>query len=215
VSEANPTLQQQFLQKSTPIPNWYFDEILNDTDVTDAVNRTFLFLFRKTVGWNNYSEEKSLTQIMEGCGISRHTAIHAIAVLCDCWGLWRKTRGRKGEHSSIYEVAGIRDAEWFRERSMMTMYIYDTVCPTHDQLRNLPPTEQLYGGVKSLMDSDRTPKEKDRLIATFVLQHLQYGKQERAEKEAEKREKIARRRAKAASAVVALPSEMVAPMVVQ
>src|SRR5882724_7567216 len=149
---ANSTLQQQFLSGSTPIPNWFFGLILSNEQVTDSVSKTFLFLFRKTVGWNRRCEEQSLSQIMAGANLkSRHTAIHAVQILCDCWEIWKKTRGQKGKHSSIFEIAGIADETAVNERMILTEYIYDKPCPILEDLRDLPPTAELYEAVKLIM----------------------------------------------------------------
>lgn len=137
------TLQQKFLPASTPIPNWVFDEVM--AEMPEFVLKVFLYLFRKTVGWNNQTEEQSLTQIMSACNIgSRHTAVYAVEVLCDCWLLWKKTRGRKGQHSSVFAVAGIGEYDQTQARIVLTECIYGSSCPTRQQLKDTPPTERLY-----------------------------------------------------------------------
>lgn len=207
----------------TPVPNWVFDEVLGDIWLADSVLKAFLFLYRKTIGWNNVAEEKSLTQIMEGAGIrSRNTAIHAVSVLCECWGLWKKTRGVRGEHSSIFEPAAVMRVDQFRERSTQTLYIYDTTCPTLDQLRDLPPAAHLYAGVKSLMESNRPGIEKQKLIRQFVENHRLQGQQDRSDRAKEKKALVQARKASSVKrqrletgAMNALPSAIDAPSVVQ
>jgi len=196
--------------------------VLGDIFVTDSVLKVFLFLYRKTIGWNNAAEEKSLTQLMQGANVrSRNTAIHAVAVLRDCWGLWKKTRGVRGEHSSIFEPASITSVEQFRERSMQTSYIYNSVCPTLDQLRDLPPAAHLYAGVKSLMESNRPGIEKQKLIRQFVESHRRQGQQERIERANDKKALVQARKYRTAAeleaigAINALPSATDAPNVVQ
>jgi hypothetical protein len=191
---ANPiqTLQQQFLSNSTPVPNWFFDEILNNAAVTDSVKKTFLFLFRKTVGWNHRIEEQSLTDIMNGASLgNRNTAVHAVQILCDCWGLWKKVRGQKGESSSSFEVAALFDVGDFREQENLTYYIYDTTCPTLNDLRDLPPTEDLYESVKLILQQN--PKNEGRAIESFVKQQRSLGQQKRAYRAEQKRQKIENR----------------------
>lgn len=138
----NKTLQQKFLAGSTPIPNWIFDEVM--ADMPDSVLRVFLYMFRKTVGWDNKSEEKSLTQIERDCNLSRHTAIYAVKVLCDCWGMWTKFRGKKGQRSSVYLVSGLYNKDEVQARIVLTEMIYGYDCPTDKQLKDNPPTEELY-----------------------------------------------------------------------
>ncbi len=184
------TLQQQFLSGSTPIPNWFFELILSNEQVTDSVSKTFLFLFRKTVGWNKRSEEQSLSQIMAGANLkSRHTAIHAVQILCDCWEIWKKTRGRKGEHSSIFEIAGVTDQDVINERMILTDFIYDTTCPTLEDLRDLPPTAELYEAVKLIMK--RNAKNVGHEIEVFVQQQRTIGQQKRASRAEQRRAKSA------------------------
>jgi hypothetical protein len=137
------TLQQEFLPGSTPIPNWFFDELM--PEMPESVLRVFLYLFRKTIGWNNETEEKSLHQIMADNKIaSRHTAVYAVKILCDCWSFWRKTRGKKGQHSSIFAVDGIRHQQQAWARVLLTESIYGSPCPTRKQLKERPPTQEVY-----------------------------------------------------------------------
>jgi hypothetical protein len=137
------TLQQQFLPGSTPIPNWIIDEIMSD--MSGPLLKIFLYLFRKTVGWNNRTEEKSLTQMMDDCEIAnRNSVVHAVKILCDCWGFWTKFRGKKGQRSSVFVVAGIADHDQAMARIILTGVIYDTYCPTPNQLKKRPPTRELY-----------------------------------------------------------------------
>jgi hypothetical protein len=143
-SEWTPeTLQQKFLPGSTPVPNWFFDELM--PEAPESVLRVFLYLFRKTIGWNNETEEQSLHQIMNGTSIAgRNTAVYAVKIVCDCWSFWRKTRGKKGQHSSIFAVDGIRQYEQAMARVVLTECIYGDWCPTREQLRANPPSEELY-----------------------------------------------------------------------
>jgi hypothetical protein len=142
-SNSGITLQQRFLPGSTPIPNWVIDEIMGD--MSETVLRVFLYLFRKTVGWNNPTEEKSLNQIMNDCNLkNRNSVVHAVKILCNCWQLWKKTRGKKGQHSSIFAIAGISDSDAAHARMTLTYEIYGTDLPTQQQVKDKPPTEALY-----------------------------------------------------------------------
>jgi hypothetical protein len=91
------SLRAILLPSSSPVPNWFFDEVLSNSEVPHATRGVFLFMLRKTVGWNNEVEELSLTAIQYGSAVSRHPAIHAIRVICECWGLFKKSRGQKGQ----------------------------------------------------------------------------------------------------------------------
>ena len=137
--EAKPakrSVRRILLPNSTPCPNWIFDSLLSDPDVPHALRSVLLFLVRKTVGWDRRSDEISLDQIENGASVSRKTAIHAVRVICECWGLFHKTRGQLGQHSSIYTVAGLSEAE-FQERYCATADRYGTGCPKPEQLRRV------------------------------------------------------------------------------
>lgn len=129
-------LRTVFLPNSTPVPNWVFDELVPDKEVPDALIRVLIFLIRKTVGWNNRAEELSLTEIQHGAAITRPTAIHAIRVICDCWNLFEKTRGRKGQHSSVYAVTPDHlSAEHFGNRLILMWDVFDKTFPSAAELR--------------------------------------------------------------------------------
>lgn len=128
------SVRRNLLPNSTPVPNFVFDLVLSDPDVPHALRSVLLFLIRKTIGWDKRSDEISLIQIEEGANVSRKSAIYAVRVICDCWGLFHKTRGYKGQHSSVYTVAGLTEAE-FQERYCATAEKYETGCPKPEQLR--------------------------------------------------------------------------------
>lgn len=131
---AKRSVRRILLPNSTPIPNWFFDSVLSDPDVPHALRSVLLFLIRKTIGWDRRSDEISLVQIEYGAKVTRKTAIHAVRVICDCWGLFHKTRGYKGQHSSAYTVAGLTESE-FQERYVATAEKYGTGCPKPEQFR--------------------------------------------------------------------------------
>jgi len=156
------------LRNGPQFQNWFFDEVAWDIFVADSVLKVFLFLYRKTIGWNNARGREISYPTNAGANVrSRNTAIHAVAVLCDCWGLWKKTRGVRGEHSSIFEPASITSVEQFRERSMQTSYIYNSVCPTLEPTERPSTSRPPVRGVKSLMESNRPGIEKQKLIRQF------------------------------------------------
>jgi hypothetical protein len=136
------SLRTILLPNSSPVPNWFFDEVLSNPEVPHATRSVFLFMLRKTVGWDNEVEELSLTAIQYGSAVSRHTAIHAIRVICECWGLFEKSRGQKGQGSSVYSIAGLSEDE-FTDRSSLCDDIYGTCHPTAKQLRERPCTPEL------------------------------------------------------------------------
>jgi hypothetical protein len=147
------SLRTILLPNSSPVPNWFFDEVLSNPEVPHATRSVFLFMLRKTVGWDNEVEELSLTQIQEGSATSRHTAIHAIRVICECWGLFDKSRGKKGQCSSAYRISGLSEDE-FTDRVLLCDDIYGTAHPTAKQLREKPCTAELLKKQVALNDAD-------------------------------------------------------------
>jgi hypothetical protein len=90
------------------VPNYVADEIVASKEVPHAAKSVLYFLFRATVGWNKLSDVQiSLSDIEKGAAVSRHTAIHAVAVICDCWKIFTKTRGQKGRQYSRYTLAAL------------------------------------------------------------------------------------------------------------
>jgi len=136
-----------FLPNSSPVPNWFFDCVLCDSDIPHAARSVFLFMLRKTVGWDNRVEELSLTEIQNGSGVTRPTAIHAVRIICDVWGLFHKSRGHKGQHSSVYAIGGLTETE-FMERYSLAEDIYGTPFPKPEQLRDYPPTREVFESQK-------------------------------------------------------------------
>jgi hypothetical protein len=196
MNTTKPTLQKQISEAGeyTPVPNWVFDQMLGGA-VSDPTIKVFLYLYRKTVGWNNRSESQSLTSIMNATNIrGRHTAVYAVQMLCGCLGLWQKIPGIRGSQNSVFKPTGVLNPETFRNRACLTTWIYDNLCPTINDLRDLPPTEELYTAVASIVDSERDYKEKKRLIAQIVEAEKNQGQQTRAENAKHKREVMASRR---------------------
>jgi hypothetical protein len=129
------SLRTIFLPNSSPVPNWFFDEVLQSTEIPHAARSVLLFLLRKTIGWDNRVEELSLVQIQEGAAVTRPTAIHALRVICDLWELFHRTRGRKGQHSSVYAV-GDMSREHFIDRCNLVSLVYETDFPSPAQLQD-------------------------------------------------------------------------------
>jgi hypothetical protein len=130
-------LRTIYLKNSSPLPNWVLDDLLADSTVPHAARSVLLFLIRKTVGWDNRTEELALHEIQCGASVSRPIAIHALWVICDCWGLFNKTRGRKGQHSSVYEIGDLSQDN-YEDRYQLLLRIFNTGFPTPEQVRARP-----------------------------------------------------------------------------
>jgi len=68
--------------------------------------------------------------------------------------LFHKTRGRKGQHSSVFTV-GNMDAKEFDERLGLLIGIYDTTFPSPQQLREKPCTQELLATEQELLATER------------------------------------------------------------
>ncbi len=189
------TLQEQICEAGgyTPMPNWIFDEMVS-SPIPDSTLRIFLYLYRKTVGWNNRSEAQSLTSIMNATGIrGRNTAVYGVQMLCGCLGLWEKSPGIRGIQNSVFKPTGVLKPDTFRDRMSLTTWIYDSLCPTLEELRDLPPSESLYKEVAAIVASERDYKEKKRIIGLIADVARAQARQERAAKAKHKREAMAAR----------------------
>src|SRR5580704_16188516 len=144
-------LRTIFLPNSSPIPNWWFVDILSEPEVPHAARSVCLFLFRKTIGWDRRVEELSLRDIQFGASVSRPVAIHCVRIICDCWGLFHKSRGYKGQHASRFTV-GKLGAEEFLDRRILIEGIYGTIFPSPKQLRERPCTVDVLRAEKTKLD---------------------------------------------------------------
>lgn len=135
------SLRTIYLPCSSPVANFIFDELLCNSDVPHTTICVLMFLLRRTVGWSNRCDEVSLSQIESGASVSRPVAIHAVRVICEVWGLFHKSRGQRGQHSSIFTIGDLT-ADGFNERSILIEGLYGTVHPASNQLRETPCTKE-------------------------------------------------------------------------
>ena len=143
-SDSAPRLQVANLPGSTPVPNWFLDDIMADGQVPHSVKYVFLYLYRQTVGWNRKDWEISLTEIMYATNVQRGTASYAVKVLVDCWGLFHKVRGRKGQHSSTFRYNSPKPEQIY-DRCMAVRLAYGLQrgCPGARQLLDTPCTREV------------------------------------------------------------------------
>jgi hypothetical protein len=146
-------VRRQHLPNSSPVPNFFFDEILPDSQIPHGVRSVFMFLIRKTIGWNHEQVELALTQIENGAAVSRHVAHHAIQLLCDCWGFFRRTPGI-GRLKSKYCIGSLTK-DSFADRIIWLECVYDTHVPTEKQLREMPCTPDVLQSGRERFDAER------------------------------------------------------------
>jgi hypothetical protein len=91
-------------------------------------------------------------------------------MLCGCLGLWEKIPGIRGSQNSVFKPTGVLNSETFRNRMSLTTWIYDSLCPTIEELRDLPPRDELYKAVSAIVDSEREYNEKKQLISQIQTQ---------------------------------------------
>jgi hypothetical protein len=140
----NNRLRRAHLPNTTPVPNWFFDFILANNEISHELRSVFLYLIRKTIGWNNQYERQTLDQIQRGATVSRNVALRAIQVFCDCWGLWKRTPGR-GKLQTTFEVADpvAWDKDVLSERRNWVKMVYKSDTPTLEELRVCPCTRDV------------------------------------------------------------------------
>jgi|ERR1700682_5426270 len=111
-----------YIKNSSPVPNWYLDSFLEDPDIPNYVHVAFLFLLRRTIGWDKLSEMVSYDDIKNGAGITKRTHIqHAIFLLCDWWGLFSFEPG-KGKRKSTFTVEDWSDGNAVLDRKCAMLF---------------------------------------------------------------------------------------------
>lgn len=141
-----------FLPNSSPVPNFIFDLILADREIPHALRSVLFLLVRKTIGWDRRSDEVSLTQIQNGASVSRATADHAVTVICDGWGLFRKESSKRFRGINRFVLAGL-DKDHFERRYLALEEIYETGCPTRQALREKPLTPAMIAAALARLGS--------------------------------------------------------------
>jgi hypothetical protein len=103
-------------------------------------------------------------------------------VICDCWGLFHKTRGRKGQHSSVYAIGDLTE-DAFLDRYDLVNGIYGTGFPTPEQVRPK---------INSKVKGRKQDGPKDHIAEQLIAQ-----RRIRDAEDARKDEEFRRRRCKA------------------
>jgi hypothetical protein len=150
-----------YIKNSSPVPNWYFDDFLPDSDIPAYVHLVFLFLLRRTIGWDKLSESVSYEDIEFGTGASRDSVRHAVLLLCDCWGLFTVEPGR-GRRKSNFTVSGTwgRDEVQDRKNALYLYGPYKSDCPTLEQLRAKPCTVEVIQNCFRMQNAERAEIER-------------------------------------------------------
>ena len=77
-SDGGQAVRRTLLPASTPVPNFFFDEILILPGLSDAKLRVLLVLWRATVGWCKSADWISVSQLQRKAGgIGRYQAVRA------------------------------------------------------------------------------------------------------------------------------------------
>jgi len=127
---------------------------LQDTDIPAYVHTVFLFLLRRTIGWDKKTEFVSYDDITNGTGRSREAVAHSVALLADCWGLFLFEPGR-GKRKSIFTINGDWDKDIVLDRKMLLYEAYKSDCPTLEELRLKPCTPEVLATCKVKQDEKR------------------------------------------------------------
>ena len=136
-------VRREFMPNTSPVPNFIFDTILQDTDFPESTLRVFLFLLRKTIGWNKTSDLQSLEDIANGTSLAVMTVRHGIAILCDCFGFFTVEKGTGHRKSKFTICKENLTQEHYDERINILMYLYEHDIPTAKELKETPCTPAL------------------------------------------------------------------------
>jgi hypothetical protein len=156
-------VRKLYVKNSSPIPNWYLDDVVSINEVPNYVHAVFLYLLRRTIGWDKKSEKINFDDIEGGTSVSRPSIVHALQLLCDCWGIFTVERG-KGRAKSVFTI-GDWDRETVLDRMICVNWVYETIAPTARQLQIVPCTPEVISRGKELWDEylSRPHSSKPRL----------------------------------------------------
>jgi hypothetical protein len=84
----------KLIPNSTPVPNFFFDDLL--PVLPETTFRVLMFLWRKTIGWNKEKDFVSLSQIQRGTGVCRRHAVAGTRLLEACGLFSRSKSGLRG-----------------------------------------------------------------------------------------------------------------------
>jgi hypothetical protein len=100
-------IRESLLPESTPVPNRLF-AILHLLTPSEVL--VFLFIWRKTVGWQKSSDYISLSQIQKATGVGRRQALAASKLFANA-GFYKRSRdGARGMALIELDIEGIGDA---------------------------------------------------------------------------------------------------------
>ena len=94
----------KFIPNSFQVPNAVIDELM--AELTGAELKCYLYVLRKTKGWNKEFDAISVTQFMESCNLSNRTVIDACDRLVELGLLEQKTGSNRIKIFSVksYEI---------------------------------------------------------------------------------------------------------------
>jgi hypothetical protein len=157
-----------FIKNSSPVPNWYFDHYLEDSEIPPYIHIVFLFLLRKTIGWDKHSESLTVHQIADGTALSKPSVIHAIEVICDCWGLFKVERGRGKRPSKFTTSADQLAFNAVMDRRILLNYVYSSDCPRASELKRTPCTAEVFELACHRHELARIGQTKEALVVNAV-----------------------------------------------
>jgi hypothetical protein len=95
-AESGKQLRLKVLPNSTPVPNWFFDNVLSLPGLRDAEKWTFLVAWRKTIGWQKTADFISISQIQKGARTRRQYAVEAGQLWENAGAFLRDRSGERG-----------------------------------------------------------------------------------------------------------------------
>jgi hypothetical protein len=130
-------VRREFLPNTSPVPNFILDVVMQDPEFPESALKVLLFLLRKTIGWNKHSDKQSWGDIQRGARVGRHSAKHAISILCDCFEFFTYQKGSGKRKSNFTVVKKNMTVEHYNERLMLLAHAYQgrTMIPTAKELK--------------------------------------------------------------------------------
>jgi hypothetical protein len=143
------------MPNTSPVPNFIFDLILQDTEFPESALRVLFFLLRKTIGWNKTSDLQSLDDIVNGTSLSVMTVRYGVALLCDCFEFFAVTKGTGHRKSKFIIRTRNLTEEHYIESINILINIYNKEIPTAKELKEKPCTQELLAYGRKVEDLER------------------------------------------------------------
>lgn len=150
-----------FIPNSFQVPNALIDEVV--ADLSGAELKCYLFIVRKTVGWNKESDAISISQFMSALKLSNKTVVDACKRLAELGLVLQKTGVRNTNIFSLNLCKNFTSEENSHVKKVQATSVktsQDPVKKLHTQSNNTKNTKQNNNILSSEMQASPTSKAK-------------------------------------------------------